>query len=55
MRQVGTYLPEYRIRSCERATGFLDLCFDAKRVAEITLRPIRRFGFDAAIYGRQRQ
>jgi uroporphyrinogen decarboxylase len=30
-------------------TGFLDLCFDAKRAAEITLQPIHRFGFDAAI------
>jgi hypothetical protein len=33
----------------EKAAGFLDLCFDAKRAAEITLQPIRRFGFDAAI------
>ena len=32
-----------------RTAGFLDLCFDAKRAAEITLQPIRRFGFDAAI------
>ena len=32
-----------------KAAGFLDLCFDAKRAAEITLQPIRRFGFDAAI------
>ncbi len=48
MRQAGRYLPEYRaIR--ERAAGFLDLCFDAKRAAEITLQPVRRFGFDAAI------
>jgi uroporphyrinogen decarboxylase len=48
MRQAGRYLPEYRaIR--ERAESFLDLCFDAKRAAEITLQPIRRFGFDAAI------
>jgi uroporphyrinogen decarboxylase len=48
MRQAGRYLPEYRaIR--ERTAGFLDLCFDAKRAAEITLQPIRRFGFDAAI------
>ena len=48
MRQAGRYLPEYRaIR--EKAAGFLDLCFDAKRAAEITLQPIRRFGFDAAI------
>jgi len=48
MRQAGRYLPEYRaIR--EQAASFLDLCFDAERAAEITLQPIRRFGFDAAI------
>ena len=48
MRQAGRYLPEYRALR-EKAGGFLDLCFDAKRAAEITLQPIRRFGFDAAI------
>ncbi len=48
MRQAGRYLPEYRaIR--EKAGSFLDLCFDAKLAAELTLQPIRRFGFDAAI------
>lgn len=48
MRQAGRYLPEYRaIR--EKAENFLSLCFDAERAAEITLQPIRRFGFDAAI------
>lgn len=48
MRQAGRYLPEYRaIR--ERAAGFLDLCFDARQAAEVTLQPVRRFGFDAAI------
>jgi uroporphyrinogen decarboxylase len=48
MRQAGRYLPEYRAMR-EKASGFLDLCFDPKRATEITLQPIRRFGFDAAI------
>src|SRR5271170_2531727 len=48
MRQAGRYLPEYRVIRGQ-AKNFLDLCFDPKRAAEITLQPIRRFGFDAAI------
>ena len=48
MRQAGRYLPEYReVR--KGAGSFLDLCFNPELAAKVTLQPIERFGFDAAI------
>jgi uroporphyrinogen decarboxylase len=48
MRQAGRYLPEYRALRASKG-GFLALVYDAEAAAEITLQPIRRFGFDGAI------
>jgi uroporphyrinogen decarboxylase len=48
MRQAGRYLPEYR-QLREKKGGFLELVYDSKAAAEITLQPVRRFGFDGAI------
>lgn len=48
MRQAGRYLPEYR-KTREEAGSFLDLCYDSELATEVTMQPIRRFGFDAAI------
>ena len=48
MRQAGRYLPEYRELRAEKG-GFLALVYDSEAAAEITVQPIRRFGFDGAI------
>lgn len=48
MRQAGRYLPEYRILRAQKG-GFLDLAYDPECATEVTIQPIRRFGFDGAI------
>ncbi len=48
MRQAGRYLPEYRALRADKG-GFLELVYDSPAAAEVTLQPLRRFGFDGAI------
>ena len=48
MRQAGRYLPEYK-KTRQLAGSFLDLCFNPKLAAEVTLQPLKRFDLDGAI------
>ncbi len=48
MRQAGRYLPEYRATRA-KAGDFLSLCYNSELAAEVTMQPIRRYGFDGAI------
>ncbi|WP_188062925.1 uroporphyrinogen decarboxylase [Sphingobium sp. KCTC 72723] len=48
MRQAGRYLPEYRALRADKG-GFLELVYDSAAAAEVTVQPLRRFGFDGAI------
>lgn len=48
MRQTGLYLPEYKATRA-LAGDFLSLCCNPDLATEVTLQPIRRYGFDAAI------
>jgi uroporphyrinogen decarboxylase len=48
MRQAGRYLPEYRALRSEKG-GFLELVYDSDAACEVTVQPIRRFGFDGSI------
>jgi hypothetical protein len=48
MRQAGRYLPEYRELRAQKG-GFLELAYESDAAAEITLQPIRRFGFDGSV------